>query len=58
MTDTIDLKPCPFCGGNNIEHYEMEMFIGCRDCHIIVKPWAWGPGLPKITDTWNRRASE
>lgn len=54
----IDLKPCPFCGGNNIERLD-EFSIGCHDCHLVVKLWGWGFGLPReITGGWNRRVKE
>jgi len=53
-----DLKPCPFCGGNNIERLD-EFSIGCHDCHLVVKLWGWGFGLPReITNGWNRRPDE
>lgn len=51
MNDTIELKPCPFCGSKNLEvHGKPGILnahddVGCNDCN------AFSP-LP----TWNRRA--
>jgi len=54
-SDGVKLKPCPFCGGTNVERLD-EFSIGCHDCHLITKLWGWGFDLPReITDKWNRR---
>lgn len=47
-----ELKPCPFCGGNNIEHSGLS--IGCKDCGIILKAWGWEQDIDNV---WNRRVS-
>ena len=53
-----ELKSCPFCGGTDVEKID-EIKIGCHECHIVVKLWGWGFGLPRdVTDIWNRRAGE
>lgn len=51
MTDRIELKPCPFCGGTNLEvHGKPGILnahddIGCNDCDAFTPE-----------PTWNRRA--
>lgn len=68
----MELKNCPFCGGNNIESrtcdYGSKKFgkpyiVGCRDCHItttIVPEAAKLKGFKSAKAaseyTWNQRA--
>lgn len=59
----IDLKPCPFCGGdaeiiehewkNDPDHYEVR----CTniDCDAIVA--TYGSTLEEAAEKWNRRAN-
>lgn len=49
-----ELKPCPFCGGNNIEHSDLH--IGCKDCNIILKAWGWEN--TDVVNVWNRRVKD
>lgn len=48
------LKPCPFCGGRNIERID-SFGIGCHDCLIVVKLWGWNELDADIQGVWNRR---
>jgi len=52
---TIPLKPCPFCGGNNLQltnlYYEN---ITCFGCGIIFSTKEEGPDAEK----WNRRPGD
>lgn len=69
MTDK--LKPCPFCGGNNISMSAFsiapECYIECQDCGAsISSSVSWGKFMSekkhdklcakKLTKKWNRRA--
>lgn len=50
------LKPCPFCGSNDIFIDENETFIMCHNCNCI------GPDVPGIgvavINAWNNRAED
>lgn len=55
-------KPCPFCGGTQVEIVAVfpdEFVIVCEDCGIAVLP-ANGMrcGLDELIERWNRRAGE
>lgn len=66
-TDMIELKPCPFCGGEAEYNYNMELIpdgIRCMKCKYILRYL----GMPKATgatpfekimepmaERWNRR---
>ncbi len=48
-----ELKPCPFCGGSNLEACSgAGGYIICKDCD------AYGPALSGAAaeDAWNKRA--
>ena len=50
-----ELKPCPFCGGEDLTMVECEemFFVGCYDCTTC------GPAEETeeaATEAWNRRA--
>lgn len=47
MNDKINLKPCPFCGGNNIVKEEQFDLVFCRDCTSETNG-----------DDWNKRPGE
>lgn len=50
-----ELKPCPFCGGNDlaIRERQIERDILCNDCHTLFRLLEYG-----WLDTWNTRASD
>ena len=64
------LKPCPFCGSNEIRYvYNVEMEpdgITCPVCHIVLRfPRIHVKGgerfevaMNKMADAWNRRVFE
>ena len=60
---SIELKPCPFCGG--APHLEPELYseenpsevigpasVGCQNCGAAI----WGDWSENAIDAWNRRA--
>ncbi len=58
---TVELAPCPLCGGENINHTP-GVFIGCMNvncgCNVEMgAPWG-GPkadGVAFLVKAWNRR---
>lgn len=53
-----EIKPCPFCGSDNVDVLPHDNGIGCLDCHVF---------MPRVASTevgrshgglemWNRRA--
>ena len=57
MNATDELKPCPFCGGENLASNWHSPFIICNDCG------AFGPGNADSTHeqavkAWNTRTPE
>ena len=57
-----ELKPCPFCGGENVEvfHPKYNPFIGlyqvqCYDCHFGYKQCHTEK---EAVAAWNRRAND
>lgn len=56
MTDKIELKPCPFCGGKAqcVEFYGMFHVI-CCDCYIAGRD---RPSIGGAIEAWNRRLIE
>lgn len=59
MTD--ELKPCPFCGSENIEYGIREMYL-CRDIYIKCKSCGGRIqicaeyGREELIKRWNRMA--
>ena len=56
---SIELKPCPFCGGNDIkagyDRYFNYGYVLCRTCRAEV--WHKGISAKKeAIDKWNRRS--
>lgn len=59
------LKPCPFCGGNDIEFFHNEYtgdrinatpwMANCNDCSVSLESF---PTKEQAISTWNRRANE
>ena len=59
----IDLKPCPFCGGeavlNDFECERICSYVKCRECGAesgLVKMSAEYSSDGKAVERWNRRA--
>ena len=59
------LKPCPFCGGNNVNlkryniKYNDWWYVSCDDCEIALDPLYFnGQMKEKAIERWNRRAKE
>lgn len=53
----IELKPCPFCGGE-ARRFESKTFghgISCKKCGIKTDYWA---SKGAATKAWNRRADD
>jgi len=53
MTDATDLKPCPFCGGTNVEHNEPPVMrmrnyhvAACEDCCADAPLTEWNERAP------------
>lgn len=62
---TVALKPCPFCGGNNVDfkHYNVKnndwWYVSCEDCEIALDPLYFnGQTKEQAIERWNRRANE
>lgn len=66
-----ELKPCPFCGSENVEHYfdtqteylSEKHFGHCRKCGANgPNVWrarngeSWDEIHARVVDAWNRRA--
>lgn len=57
------LKPCPFCGGEELRsgdtkfHFGTDIFIRCTNCGAKIQI-AEEFGDKKLIDSWNRRAYE
>lgn len=54
-----DLKPCPFCGGGNINAvdggggvFSVKSYVECKDCHAFI----FGETYEKAITAWNTRA--
>ena len=58
----IELKPCPFCGGNPvIEHWSsggLMYMVKCNnpDCQIPSCGYPKGHNLNEVKEEWNRRS--
>lgn len=65
-----NLKPCPFCGGENIKQYHSEysrwvtQCIGCGARSATVRiddragPLAAAEAISELTAMWNRRIAQ
>lgn len=57
----IELKPCPFCGGEAGEYLVAPLMIGieCKNEKCLIQPMtpAW-KRRAEATKAWNRRVSE
>lgn len=56
--EKTELKPCPFCGGENIvltSHHEVIVFVQCEDCYATFPHF---DSLEEAVSAWNRRAGD
>lgn len=59
MSDEMDLKKCPFCGGK-AKFFALgnEYEVYCTDCHASTGWYSQtGEGRELAAAAWNRRAS-
>lgn len=63
--ENIELKPCPFCRGNNIvvEHWSSGgtmYMVKCNnpDCPVPPNGYPAGQNLDAVKEEWNRRADD
>lgn len=65
----IDLKPCPFCGGEAMplvrkQKGKKQVSIKCQQCNarsgvLITDVWeASAPAVGVVAEYWNRRVSD
>ena len=53
MSDAPELKPCPFCGSNNVKPSSLGSYVCCENCDTL------GPSVNEFqsaTEAWNTRA--
>lgn len=52
----IKLKPCPFCGGNNLSVEGITFYwVECIDCNATI---AGHETKEEAIEAWNRRAKD
>ena len=54
-----ELKPCPFCGGNNVDVIEYKAgygTVGCGDCCFEFPSEEYMGTIENVIEKWNRRA--
>lgn len=52
----IELKPCPFCGGDvDLVHENDYVSISCGQCGIMTDFY---PSADALSDVWNSRVSD
>ena len=51
----IELKPCPFCGSENVtcDRFEDVHYVECWDCSAKIESYS---GLDDVIADWNARA--
>lgn len=62
----IELKPCPFCGGEAVIHVEEGVCVICKECGCMTmslvdvnsygKPH--GGAIYRVVEKWNSRAGK
>jgi Lar family restriction alleviation protein len=57
-----ELKPCPFCGGDNIKvlggkigKHDTNFFVVCKDCSATS---GTDPEKTNVIEAWNRRVTD
>ena len=61
---TVNLKPCPFCGGfveirDEADGRDETYIIHCMNCYMDYSKFIWrARGKDDIAKEWNRRANE
>lgn len=65
MEKTIELKPCPFCGGEEISissfkvhgitQYNLSHYCTHADVGLTVAINVYGDSLDEVFEKWNRR---
>lgn len=59
MTDDIELKPCPFCGGKAVYYYQRDNeAIFCDECGAKLPYLDFGEAHDKLAKQWNARPFE
>lgn len=62
-TDDLALKPCPFCGNEEIVYIQYETVVGprwkvvCSDCLATIDP-GYAQDRYTVSHMWNRRKEE
>lgn len=54
-----ELKPCPFCGGNDCElklNQEIGVYVHCPDCGVSMDGYTYWEDM--VIEMWNRRPNE
>lgn len=59
----IELKPCPFCGGEAVVHVNEGVMVICIECGASSKCRVdsyshgkpFGTAIKAVVDSWNRR---
>ena len=54
---TVELKPCPFCGGDPVEFtYSGSDCVGCKDCIAYLGGEESDLTRLQLAEAWNSRA--
>lgn len=57
----IKLKPCPFCGGTDLDYYVdnfVSTYVECNSCGVKVQgAYNSERGEKEADELWNRRAN-